>query len=225
LLTDKNSKSIKSFNLSGTKVYNVRSFFTALHLILTNILPPDRQLREYIHIFILLTALLRRLFRHYKSLRSNIRMPTKSSLLVVLLSSDSSSQRFRSRSTIRFSATGSAKTKNCLRNKLINDRIHNLPELTKITKKKKSPSPGNCAEAETLGHLDSFVSSVRGTAGKSRVVLGITSTIHFFDGTPDPNCFQCVELLRLLRAKDPLLRTLDLAPKQEWLSSQELHIS
>jgi hypothetical protein len=195
------------------KVYNVRSLFTALHIIITAVIPPDRELREYIHLFILLTTMIGRLMRHYQSLRRDIRIPTKTSMLVVLPSPYKPNQQFRSRATIGFSATGSAKTKLSLRNRLIHDRIQNLPELANVAKKKHFYAPGNCAEAETLGHLDSFVFKVRETAKKCCVVLGVTSTLHLLDGTPDQNCFQCTELLGFLRAKDRLLRTVDLAPK------------
>lgn len=193
--------------------YHIRSFFSALHAILTSILSPDNGLQEYVHIFILVTSLLGRLLRHYKSRCSDIQIPRKVSLLVVLPSPYQHNRQLRSRAAIGFSATGSAKTKKSLRNKLIHDRIQNLPELTRLAKRKGYPSPGNCAEAETLSHLVPFVSNVRGIAQNHRqLVLSVTTTLHLLNGTPDQNCPQCIELLGLLRGTVPLLRTFDLAP-------------
>jgi hypothetical protein len=215
LLTYKSSTPIMSIpisNPSQRKMYHVRSFFTALHIILTSILPPDRELREYIHIFVLVTLLLGRLLRHYKSLCGNIKFAKKISLLVVLPSPYQRDQQFCSRACIGFTATGPAETKKCLRNKIIHDRIQNLPELARLTTKKNFSSPGNCAEAETFGHLDTFVSSIRQISTKSRFTLCVTSTLSLLDGTPDQSCPQCLEMLRLLRKKDRFLRTFDLAP-------------
>lgn len=193
-------------------MYHVRSFFNALHIILASILPQDRELREYIHIFILITSLLGRLLRQYKSLRQDIKIPIKVSLLVVLPSPYKPEQQFCSRACIGFTATGSAETKKCLRNKIINDRKQNVPELARLTKKKGFPSPGNCAEAEAVGHLDYFASSIHQRCTESRSVLCIISTLRLLDGTPDQSCPMCLEMLSLLREKDRLLRTISLTP-------------
>jgi hypothetical protein len=131
----------------------------------------------------------------------------------VLPSPYQNGQELRSRATIGFSATGSAETKKSLRNKLIHDRIQHLPELTRIARQKGYPSPGNCAEAENLIHLHSFISKVSSNGQNRRQsVLAVTVTLHLLEGTSDRNCPQCMGLLGLLRTKYPSLRTLDLVP-------------
>ena len=91
------------------------------------------------------------------------------------------------------------------------DRAQNLPALKKVQITRSRTPLGNCAEDETLAHLDGFIKAVRGRSPPSSI-LAVTSTVNLLDGTPVSNCGQCRTLLYQLRAdyRHVPLKTLDL---------------
>lgn len=171
---------ITSFRLQGSKYYQVHSFFTAVHMILSSCFPPNQCFTEYLDIFLLLGFCLRRTLSHLKRRVSRAAIPSTISLLVVTPSPNrpGSHKPFISRAAIGFSACGPE------REKIIKDRRNTFPELAEVEQKKGYPKPGNCAEVETLYHLDEFVQAVRqGTEGCEHVVA-VTVAVDLMSGKP-----------------------------------------
>jgi hypothetical protein len=70
-----------------------------------------------------------------------------------------------------------------------------------MTQRDEHPIPGNCAEVETLCHLDEFVRVVRqGTKGAAKVLV-VTVALNLLLGESWGPCYECKTLLELLRKR------------------------
>lgn len=199
--------------------YYVRDFFTALHVILLSLLPPQKDLREYLQIFLLLQKLLYRALekyrREYKG-KHFLQIPTKMSLLVFIPSERPQQSLRVPRCIIGFSGVG-------VRNRTIEERHVNLPVLQSVTRKHPLGWPvGNCGEAETLAYTYRIPN---GKAVDNFRILLVQLTLNLREPVPkpEPMCDQCKETLSCIRKQYPVLVTLDLAPKGK--RNHELEIS
>lgn len=165
------------------------------------IIPPNRTLKEYLQMYLVLQRLLSRFFRSFTSQHSE-EIPNKMTLLVVLPSSASTSHV--TRAAIGFSATVKFKAD------IIQGRRAILEELTAVKKHHYNYEPGNCAEAETYAW---FKRTLPGQKGAKFVA--VTSTLNLLDGTPEPICGQCKDLTRALGKCIRGVYTLDLRPFQQ----------
>jgi hypothetical protein len=196
------------------------SIFNAIHFTLHNTLPENSTLQQYLQIFLLVTKLLVRSRTQIEDIRSGF--PQTISLLVVMIS-PSPSQDPIARATIGFSAAGSERTE------MICNRFQNLAALGEIGPTSSNIPLGNCAECETLAHLDNFVQAIEPfepCLKQSSKVLAITSTLNLKDkpwsglkeGESVKNCGNCARLLtELRRTYHPRLRTLDLVRARDRL--------
>ena len=202
---------VTSFPLNHSappKKYRVRSFFTALHIVLTECLPRDQSFKEYLQIFLLIAYCLRHIFSDLKLRCLNIKVPTTISLLVVTSSPNHHNKPFCSRASIGFSACGT----NSERSVIINDRYKVIPELQHVKLRKDHPKPGNCAEIDIFCHFNEFVPLVRDGSENCEHVIAVTSTLNLMLGRPEKNCTDCRKLIELVRKRYKFLRVLDLAP-------------
>jgi hypothetical protein len=180
-------------------IYTVSSFFGAVHAILYRCIPPDRPLREYLYLFILLTALLKRaLWRSYLAIESN----PKAALLVCL--SPEVGLR-ESKAIVGFSACGPRRT----RDHIIHDRKERLPILKKIATPNLPWPVGNCAEAETFAHLrllEDYFPVIR--TGPQMIAVSLAVDLKDLD--PVQPCDQCKALFYNVRSQ--FIVTANLAP-------------
>lgn len=135
----------------SSRRYTIDSFFNAVHVTATRAMPSNRSLAEYIAIVTLLGKLISRLFNTLKVKGfSHNRISTSISLLVCQV--DNEGDPLLSNATVGFSLCGGKKR----RKPIICERKENLPVLHSInaTSHQLDWEPGNCAEAETLAHLE-----------------------------------------------------------------------
>lgn len=125
------------------KIYQVRSFYMALHIILTRFLPPDKDLRIYLRFFLIFSSLFRRLVGSHITFDRTIKPPARISLLVVI-QPDPNFLSFHSHATIGFSATeyDTELGRKGLLYEMIKERTRNLPEIGGVRAKPDSPPPG-----------------------------------------------------------------------------------
>ena len=189
--------------------YYVRNFFTALHVILLYLLPPRKDLKEYLQIFVLLQKLLSHALEKYRREylgKHILQIPTKMTLLVFIPSRRPPQPLQIPSSVIGFSAVG-------FRNQTIEERRANLPVLQSVTRKHHlNWSVGNCAEAETLAYTYRIPDG-RAVNNFRILLLQLTLDLNEPSLKSEPTCDQCKEILFFLRKQYPVLVTLDLAPK------------
>lgn len=191
--------------------YYVRNFFTALHVILLHLLPPEQGLKEYLRIFMMLQKLLSRVLQKYQNEylgHSVLQIPSKMAM-AVLVPSRAFAQRVQFPScVIGFSLVGS----DSVRRAIIKERHENMPVLKSVSQRHPFDWPvGNCAEAEALAYVY--------RVPQSRAVGDVRFRLHYLTldlmttmGKPEPACEQCKQTVNLLRKQHPILVTVDLAP-------------
>jgi hypothetical protein len=167
------------------------------------IMPPNRTLKEYLQMYLIIQRLLSRFFRSFTSQRS-AEIPNKINILVVLPTTTPASTNKASRAAIGFSATVKGKME------IIEGRRAILEELTAVKQHHYQYEPGNCAEAETYAWFKRTLSGHKGTK-----FLTVTSTLNLLEGSPEPICGQCKDLTTELRRRITDLHTLDLRPFQQ----------
>ena len=186
-------------------MYKIRTFFGAIHAILYRCILPNQSLGEYVQLFTLFTALLRRSLKQY--LFTEKAFHTKINLLVC----QSPTGTGQSKAIIGFSASAPLKIKE----RILEDRIYHLQTLKEVGRHDKW-LVGNCAEDETFAHLemlrDLFCKRMSGLHG----MIAVSLTLDLADLSPCRACQQCSELMFKLRKQIPLTTILDLAPPKAY---------
>ena len=192
--------------------YVVRNFWTALHAILQFSLPPDRCLKEYLQIFMVLQKCLCRAMKKFRDTYQGLeelQIPSKISLLVFLPSSTPSPPLQIPNVSIGFDLSGNNPDVN---EELLDDRRTNLPILNILQRNQSGTNlVGICGETETLAYTFGVP---RGTMlDKFRLIL-VNLTLDFMseDVVPVRMCQESKKLVEMLRDKHRLLVSLDLAP-------------
>jgi hypothetical protein len=184
------------------ETYKIRTFFGAIHAILYSRILPNQSLGEYVQLFTLFTALLRRSLKNY--LPTEKEFHTKINLLVC----QSPTGTGQSNAIIGFSASAPFKIKE----RILEDRICHLRILKEVGRHEHQWLVGNCAEDETFAHLerlrDLFPEKMDGLNG----MIAVSLTLDLADLSPYRACQQCSELMYKLRKRIPLTTILDLAP-------------
>lgn len=193
----------------GQGVYSIPTFFVALHWILVEIIPPNRPLKEYLQMYLIIQRLLSRFFRSFTPQHS-AEIPNKINLLVVLHTSASTIHV--SQAAIGFSATVKDKVD------IMQGRHAILKELTTVKQHHYAYQPGNCAEAETYAWFKRTLPGYKGAR-----FLTVTSTLNLLEGTPEPICGQCKDLTTELRKWRTGLYTLDLRPFRQQNTPKQSH--
>lgn len=186
----------------GQRKYKAPTLFAALHWIFVETLPPNRPLKEYLQMYLLIQPLLSRFFQQFTPEHS-AEIPNKISLLVILPASNGAGGPI-SRAAIGFSATIKA------RGEIIGGRHERLKELEVVKQHHYEYELGNCAEVETYAWFKDALPDYRG--GK---VVAVTSTLNLLEGTPEAMCGQCKDLAAEIRTRSPGAFTLDLRPFKE----------
>jgi hypothetical protein len=194
--------------------YKVRNFFSALHIILLSILPPERELKEYTLLFITLQRLLARVIDQYRTTyrgSNMLQIPTIITLSVFLPSSSPPQIIQVPKAVIGFSMMGADLT----RKEILKERHENLPFLAAAKRNRNRPGDwpvGNCGEAETFAYTYRFP---RGRASNSFRLILVNLSLELMAETTTPVrvCQQCKEVLTSLRERYPLMVSLDLAPQ------------
>jgi hypothetical protein len=193
VLTNRNT--LPSVFVSGPKIhvglsslktgqYQVGNFFSAVHAIVTQRMPSDRPLAEYVVILVLVTKLLSRLIAQIRN-----RLPPRQSKLlsntVSLAVVQTMSTPPLSAATIGFSACGSSRQ----RRAIANLRKQYLPHLSRLQgiERVTEWSPGNCAEPEVFAHLPAMKRSLkmrateRGQPPSKIICVALTLTLAKLD--------------------------------------------
>jgi hypothetical protein len=192
--------------------YVVRNFWTALHVILQFSLPPDRCLKEYLQIFMVLQKCLARAMKKFQDAYQGLdelQIPSKISLLVFLPSSTPSSPLQIPNVSIGFNLP---EDDPIMRDELLNDRRANLPILDILQRNQSGTNlVGICGETETLAYT--FGAPRRIMLDKYRLIL-INLTLDFMSEeiVPIRMCQESKKLVEMLRDKHRVLVSLDLAP-------------
>ena len=133
--------------------YVVRNFWTALHIILQFNLPPDRCLKEYLQIFMVLQKCLARAVKSFQDSSQGweeLQIPSKISLLVILPSSTPSHPLQTPHVSIGFNLPENHPV---MQGELLNERRANLPILDILQRNQSGTNPvGICGETETLAY-------------------------------------------------------------------------
>lgn len=167
------------------------SFFDAVHAVLCRCLPPNRSLREYLEIFLLLTMLLSRTLKPY--LLTQATYHTKINLLACL-SSVSPNKSF---AMVGFNASAHPG----LKQEILAQRRQHLRLLKGLDAHGLPWAVGNCAEAETFAHMESLRRQFPGTVTDLHSMVAITLTLDLRDQTAVGPCAQCSELIYKLRSQ------------------------
>ena len=192
--------------------YVVRNFWTALHIILQFNLPPDRCLKEYLQIFMVLQKCLARAMKSFQDSSQGweeLQIPSKISLLVILPSSTPSHPLQTPHVSIGFNLPENHPV---MQGELLNERRANLPILDILQRNQSGTNPvGIWGETETLAYT--FGAPRRRTIDKFRLIL-VNLTVDFMSEeiVPLRMCQESKKLAEMLRDKHRLLVSLDLAP-------------
>ena len=192
-----------------SEVYVIRDFWTAVHIILQFNLPPNRCLKEYVQIFIVLQkCIFRMLEKFQEGFEDWDRIPTKMSLLVFLPSCSPPQHLQVPSVSIGFSVAGD----DFVTQELLKQRHTNLPVLS-ILERNQPPGKviGMCAAAETLAYT---YNSPPGRAGGSFRLLLVNLTLEVMtaETTAVRMCDESKKLVELLRDKHRVLVSIDLTP-------------
>jgi hypothetical protein len=192
-----------------TGIYRARSFFGAVHAIISLSLPLNRSLGEYLQIYLILARLLHRFFKYVRNFQ-NSPFPHKyplehicnrMSLLVCLTPIANCPYSI---ATIGFNASGMPSHKRKLRK----DRIQNLTSLSDVEREGEIWQVGNCAESETYAHIQHFMQVISNevdhieetVVGANPIFLSMTLKFGLAvkDPTPSASCRQCRNLAKIL---------------------------
>jgi hypothetical protein len=192
--------------------YLVRNFFSALHVILLHVLPPERGLREYVSIFIMLQQLLARSLTFYKSRYTEpdpLQIPDSLCLLAFLSSSTPPPQPLPEPNVvIGFSRVGD----NHVRQQSPEEHQDGVPIPKEVNGDEQIDEPiENCGETEMLD--SAFPAPEENVGGGAAIILvSLTLALMKFEMTPVRACPDCQHVMDLLRQQFPALVTLDIAP-------------
>lgn len=193
-----------------TGIYKARSFFGAVHAVISLSLPQNRGLGEYLQIHLMLGQLLHRFFKYVRNFRDDPlggkypaeHISNAMNLLVCFIPIVNCPY---STATIGFSLTGMCSQKNKLRK----DRKQNLSWLSGVERQGEIWKVGNCAECETYAHVEHFIQTISSeactyldeTVTESTPIF-LSMTLKFGltveDPIPSAACRQCQDLARAL---------------------------
>jgi hypothetical protein len=193
-----------------TGIYKVRSFFGAVHVIISLSLPWNRSLGEYLLIHFTLGQLLHRFFKYVRNSQEGPlhgRYPAEHisnamNLLVCLLPITNCPYSI---ATIGFSLSGMPPQKSRLRK----DRKQNLAWLSEVGREGEIWQVGNCAESETYAHMEHFKQTILSNVWDHPDDAEVESTPIFLSMTlkfgltvkgpiASASCGQCRDLARVL---------------------------
>jgi hypothetical protein len=183
--------------------YIVRSFFGAVHAILSLSMAPKQPLSDNVRMVILIAEALKPIVRKAEQSRCELYGPGALPIhpkinLLVCQAVDANRETVTSKAVIGFSAYGPS----AIRSQIIEDRKNALPVLRSIQIPPSDDTRwplGNCAEDETLSLLGFLRESLFEATPTAQSTITVSLTIDLLTLETCHPCRHCTELLKKLR--------------------------